>query len=193
MKKLFNTIQIEQGIVVVDEKDRNIDWYIDDTNTIRKSVNNDKEYWAVRPNYYKVIATKHFRLSPDIPMIVERSVEDVAEDLAVASYTMDYDMDDYCDGFVKGYIAAQSKSKEFSLEEAKIIWKAGQEYWKKSGDSITFEELTEKIKNESLTPSTIELDVKEIIGDDGIVAIALGLPDYELKTTSTPDGLVIYV
>jgi len=34
----------------------------------------------------------------------------------------------------------------YSEEEARIIWRAGQEYCKTSGDSITFEELTEKLK-----------------------------------------------
>lgn len=28
-----------------------------------------------------------------------------------------------------------------------IIWKAGQEYWKTSGESITLEELTNRLKN----------------------------------------------
>jgi len=34
----------------------------------------------------------------------------------------------------------------FTEEQAMLIWKAGQEYWKTSGDSITFEELTEKME-----------------------------------------------
>jgi hypothetical protein len=33
------------------------DWYIDDTFTIRQSVTSDKEYWSVRTDYKKVIAT----------------------------------------------------------------------------------------------------------------------------------------
>ena len=35
-------------------------------------------------------------------------------------------------------------------EEARIIWRAGQEYWRTSGDSITFEELTEKLKTNKI-------------------------------------------
>ncbi len=34
----------------------------------------------------------------------------------------------------------------YTEEQAKEIWRAGQEYWKTSGASITFEELTEKLK-----------------------------------------------
>ena len=34
----------------------------------------------------------------------------------------------------------------YSEEEARKIWYAGQEYWKTSGESITFEELIEHFK-----------------------------------------------
>lgn len=47
-------------------------------------------------------------------------------------------------GFKQGYKAANSKGC-FSLEQGREIWKAGQEYWKTSGASITFEELSEKM------------------------------------------------
>lgn len=40
----------------------------------------------------------------------------------------------------------EKQQKGYSEEEARAIWRAGQEYWKTSGDSITFEELTEKLK-----------------------------------------------
>ena len=32
------------------------DWYIDDTDAIREAVVSDKDYWARRPNYRKIIA-----------------------------------------------------------------------------------------------------------------------------------------
>ena len=37
----------------------------------------------------------------------------------------------------------EKEQKGYTEEQAKQIWKAGQEYWKTSGSSITFEELTE--------------------------------------------------
>jgi hypothetical protein len=37
----------------------------------------------------------------------------------------------------------ENEQKGYTEEQAKQIWKAGQEYWKTSGSSITFEELTE--------------------------------------------------
>mgnify|MGYP003350060157 CR=1 FL=1 len=40
----------------------------------------------------------------------------------------------------------KAKQTMFTKEEALMIWKAGQEYWKTSGASITFEELTQSLK-----------------------------------------------
>jgi hypothetical protein len=37
----------------------------------------------------------------------------------------------------------EREQKGYTEEQAKQIWKAGQEYWKTSGSSTTFEELTE--------------------------------------------------
>jgi hypothetical protein len=48
------------------------------------------------------------------------------------------------DSFKRG--AKWQAKRMYSEEEAKQIWKAGQEYWKTSGNSITFEELTEQFK-----------------------------------------------
>lgn len=45
------------------------------------------------------------------------------------------------------------KDRLFTVDQAYSIWKAGQEYWKTSGASITFEELVERRK-ESLLPKT---------------------------------------
>ena len=39
----------------------------------------------------------------------------------------------------------EREQKGYTEEQAKQIWKAGQEYWKTSGSSITFEELTETL------------------------------------------------
>jgi uncharacterized protein YbaR (Trm112 family) len=59
-----------------------------------------------------------------------------------------------CKGFIEGrtqipfHIIEQAKKMEkeqkgYTEEQAKQIWKAGQEYWKTSGSSITFEKLIE--------------------------------------------------
>ena len=51
---------------------------------------------------------------------------------------------EYKEGIEVG--AKWQAERMYSEEEAKTIWKAGQEYWKTSGASITFEELTEQFK-----------------------------------------------
>ena len=48
------------------------------------------------------------------------------------------------DAFING--AKWQQERSYSEEEAYKIWKAGQEYWKTSGTSITFEELIEQLK-----------------------------------------------
>jgi hypothetical protein len=44
--------------------------------------------------------------------------------------------------------AMEKEQKGYTEEQAYEIWRAGQEYWKTSGSSITFEELIEKFKSE---------------------------------------------
>ncbi len=47
---------------------------------------------------------------------------------------------------VIAYLNSLQAERMYSEEEVKAIWKAGQEYWRTSGASITFEELTEQFK-----------------------------------------------
>ena len=47
------------------------------------------------------------------------------------------------DSIVKKAKEMEREKKGYTEEQAKQIWKAGQEYWKTSGSSITFEELIE--------------------------------------------------
>jgi hypothetical protein len=63
-----------------------------------------------------------------------------------------------CNGFINGTrriiprnviedaLTIEKEQKGYTEEQAYEIWKAGQEYWKTSGSSITFEELIEKFK-----------------------------------------------
>jgi biotin-(acetyl-CoA carboxylase) ligase len=44
----------------------------------------------------------------------------------------------------------EKEQKGYTEEQAKQIWKAGQEYWKTSGSSITFEELTETFNTKEI-------------------------------------------
>lgn len=47
-----------QHLYVVDNNDlENCEWYIDDSNMVRKSVTNDKTYWSSRKDYKRIIAS----------------------------------------------------------------------------------------------------------------------------------------
>jgi hypothetical protein len=45
--------------------------------------------------------------------------------------------------------AMEKEQRGYTEEQAYQFWKAGQEYWKTSGSSITFEELIEKYHNQT--------------------------------------------
>ena len=47
-------------------------------------------------------------------------------------------------------IEMEKEQKGYTEEQAKQIWKAGQEYWKTSGSSITFEELIETFNTKEI-------------------------------------------
>jgi hypothetical protein len=46
--------------------------------------------------------------------------------------------------------AMEKEQRGYTEEQVYEIWKAGQEYWKTSGSSITFEELIKKLKTNKL-------------------------------------------
>ena len=46
-------ITVSQEIELIKEGD----WYIDDANIVRQSITSDKDYWGVRQDYVKIIAT----------------------------------------------------------------------------------------------------------------------------------------
>jgi hypothetical protein len=54
----------------------------------------------------------------------------------------------------------EKEQKGYTEEQAKQIWKAGQEYWKTSGSSITFEELIEKFKPNAMKITLTEDQIK---------------------------------
>ena len=48
------------------------------------------------------------------------------------------------------YLEKEKEQIGYTEEQAYEIWKAGQEYWKTSGKSITFEDLIENFKPKSI-------------------------------------------
>jgi hypothetical protein len=71
----------------------------------------DSSYWN-RHCYKIIFATQDLNL-PGVPLILDKSIE----------------------------LEPKKATTTITLEQAKLIWDAGQEYWKTSGESITFEEL----------------------------------------------------
>lgn len=51
-----------------DDEIKEGDWYVDDTNTIRKAITSDPDYWKVRPKYKKIIATTDTSLKIENPI-----------------------------------------------------------------------------------------------------------------------------
>jgi len=85
---------------------------------------------------------------PDVGKMVEDDIKKI-ERLAELNGSPDSSgFYDYKEGFVDGYLEGYNKAKEtlYTKDQAKEIWNSGQEYWKTSGASITFEELIEKLK-----------------------------------------------
>lgn len=59
----------------------------------------------------------------------------------------------YGNSYSKAIEQAKKMEKDqrgYTEEQAYEFWKAGQEYWKTSGSSITFEELIEKFKPKAI-------------------------------------------
>jgi len=64
--------QAQQLLVLSDDEIENCDWYLDDTNQIRKNVVFDKEYWSTRKKYKAVLASY-----PQLPNTLPISKETV--------------------------------------------------------------------------------------------------------------------
>ncbi len=52
----------------------NLKWYIDDTNTVRKAVILDEDYWSKRQNYKQILATTNITLG--LPLIPDSYLQD---------------------------------------------------------------------------------------------------------------------
>lgn len=80
-------------------------------------------------------------------------------------------------------------NKFFSLKEAKEIWKAGQEYWKTSGESKTFEETIEPL-GELLSDKQFTLEDMEAAVCFGMALHALKNDKHKLSDTEEFNGFI---
>jgi hypothetical protein len=65
LKKILPSSNYQHLYITSDEVIKEGDWYIDDANQIRKSITSDKQYWAVRQDYKKIILTTDKKLITD--------------------------------------------------------------------------------------------------------------------------------
>jgi len=65
LKKILPSSNYQHLYITSDEVIKEGDWYIDDDNQIRKSITSDKQYWAVRQDYKKIILTTDKKLITD--------------------------------------------------------------------------------------------------------------------------------
>jgi hypothetical protein len=111
-----------------------------------------------------VDGTKSLSLQEVKELIGEVDVEKkIRNEMGIPDYlpinSMSPPMQGSLDFGIKCYTQAleDNKEKKYTENQAKQIWKAGQEYWKTSGASITFEELTERMINQSKTEWEVEI------------------------------------
>jgi len=173
--------------LLVDENTniRDGDWYLDDTNSVRKSITSDKDYWLQRPDYSKIIATINFPFDKDIPMVI---VEDEIEKLAELKYPLNdalyiHSVAVSRRAYIAGYKAAQ-QTGGYSKEDIKQfgLWLGSniKKYKNKTIDElfIEFDSAVEKYVE-------LEMEVNKYS--------AYGHDVFIIKTDRIDDQLVAYI
>ena len=104
--------------IISNEEIKEGDWYIDDINTIRQSITSDKDYWAVRQDYKKIIATTNTSLY--VPITQDKPFDELPQP---------------SDSFIKKYIEEYNKGNIITkmLVEYK---KATYEDWIKTAETV---------------------------------------------------------
>ena len=97
----LSNIQSQHLYIISDEKIKEGDWYIDDCNQIRRSVTSDKEYWSVREDYKKIIATTDKNL---VTKYDERF-----EDVTINKNSLNQKLPQLPQQFIYDYIAEYNK------------------------------------------------------------------------------------
>ena len=132
---------IADGVQAID--DEFLEWFVKNPSCEYVEVNKKEcNYDEYRCYYdYKIILPQEKPKQETINEVAERLVKE-HPDYKLEGYT------EYQNGRFNGIIEGieWQQERSYSEEEAYKIWKAGQEYWKTSGESITFEELIEQFK-----------------------------------------------
>lgn len=109
-----NTIRPQHLYILSDGEIKEGDWYIDDINTIRQSITSDKDYWAVRQDYKKIIATTNTSLY--VPITQDKPFDELPQP---------------SDSFIKKYIEEYNKGN--IITKGLVEYEMGKSYSGNSG------------------------------------------------------------
>ena len=109
-----NTIIPQHLYILSNEEIKEGDWYIDDINTIRQSITSDKDYWAVRQDYKKIIATTNTSLY--VPITQDKPFDELPQP---------------SDSFIKKYIEEYNKGNV--ITKVLVEYEIGKSYSGNSG------------------------------------------------------------
>lgn len=116
-------ITVGDNKIIVSDGEINSDdcWYVDDTNTIRKSITNDADYWKARKDYTKIIAQLPSEKTLDgIPLCEEIRAEELAEKLLqnqLNYYINEKHTQDECIDFIIGFKISMKISYNLSKSD----------------------------------------------------------------------------
>ena len=102
--------------IISNEEIKEGDWYIDDINTIRQSITSDKDYWAVRQDYKKIIATTNTSLY--VPITQDKPFDELPQpsDSFIKKYIEEYNKGDVITNVLVEYEIGKSYSGNSGLE-----------------------------------------------------------------------------
>ena len=133
-----------------DEEIKEGDWYIDDTNSVRQSITSNEDYWTVRKDYRKIIATTDESL-----LFVKKLPSN--ENINLQKVTR---LPQPSQSFLEKYVEAYNKGKQVKEVMVEYEW---------SPESKTLEELDRKLNRilycseSSDNPYKLKIDLKNTI------------------------------
>lgn len=111
--------------ITSDDKINAEDWYIDDTNTIRKAITSDPDYWEVRPEYKKIIATTDtslftgvkFNLPQPSSQFIKKYVDSYNKGEIITDVMVEYALFDK-----ELYVRINRKDNTITIKKVKDSW-----------------------------------------------------------------------
>ena len=200
--------QTDNYLLVVDDSEiKSGDYRCNVERGYIRLVDDDPSYYNKRKDVFKKVilhlpinGSDYLEGVPLLPEIGNDAEESASGWIEENSYKWSNNNDEAGDNygsFRAGYLKSRETYK-YTEQMAKAIWNAGQEYWKTSGASITFEELTEKLLQQPKYPIAFEFEM--VCGNLGCMKMSLNgessvcCGDYmKPETTTLPGGQTVWV